>query len=396
MESPIYGRVVGVGLATEAKKDILKEVVAFANAYGGVLLIGIEDSGTPPVATTISPVPRCADLVGRFRKIFRDRVEPQFIRLEVDYIPIKDKCECKAECRCGVVIIRVGKSRLAPHRDKKTRICSVRRADRSEEMTMREIQDMTLNVTRGLERLEKRLSERSERFEQEFDRLEHHANAFGIRLTAVPVMDEIRYDHVFEQGSIVKDLDIPWRTVVHKRPDDERNLSVPAALLSSPSPLFWRPLLRGARAEPHTPISSERLPALGYGEIHCDGLVEFGLVSTADELPYFLCDPDWPMAMFDNLAVWADQVRKQAGALAVEYALEVETRNPGNAGLVGTKEAYQFRPSTGRTLPRLPNEKFPVYPLNDPNEITELLALFYRDFWNSMGQDNGDANFILG
>ena len=56
---------------------------------------------------------------------------------------------------------------------------------------MREIQDMTLNVSRGLELLEKRLSERSERFHQEFDCLKTPKDAFGIRLTASPVGEEI-------------------------------------------------------------------------------------------------------------------------------------------------------------------------------------------------------------
>ena len=46
-----------------AKDRILKEVVAFANAYGGVLVIGIDESDTKPaVATRITTVPRCVEL----------------------------------------------------------------------------------------------------------------------------------------------------------------------------------------------------------------------------------------------------------------------------------------------------------------------------------------------
>ena len=136
--------------------------------------------------------------------------------------------------------------------------------------------------------MDKRLAERSERFKKEFDRLERHANAYGIRLTAVPVMDEIRFDRVFQQRSIVKDLDMLWCTVTQKGPNGGQNLSVPRELSSGSSPLFWRALLRGARAEPWVPIPGERLPSLGYREIYCDGLVELGLVSTADEPSYLL------------------------------------------------------------------------------------------------------------
>ena len=44
---------------------------------------------------------------------------------------------------------------------------------------MREIQDMTLNVSRGLERLERQLSERSDRFRQEFKRLRTPEKCMG-------------------------------------------------------------------------------------------------------------------------------------------------------------------------------------------------------------------------
>ena len=53
----------------------------------------------------------------------------------------------------------------------------------------------------------------------------------------------------------------------------------------------------------------------------------------------------------------------------------------------------------GAENPPLPNEEFPYYSLKDssqnPDEITELLALFYRDFWHSQGEDQ-DADFVLG
>ena len=287
-------------------------------------------------------------------------------------------------------MIRVGRSRLAPHRVKQTRICPVRSADRSEEMTMRRIQDMTLNVSRGLERLDKRLSERSERFKKEFDRLVPFLNspAFGIRLTAAPVVDEIGFDRVFQQGSIVKDLDMPWRTVTQKGRDDE--LRIPPEFSPRFSALLWRPLLRGARVEPLTNPGEGRL-SLGYREIHCDGLVELGLASIADVTSPLLCDPDWPIVMFANLAAWADHIRKPT----VEYVLVAETCYQGDEVRVGKAEAYHRSKRGGMPLLKFPNEKFPRYPLKDSGEITELLTLFYRDFWHSMSKDK-DADFVLG
>ena len=385
----------GDDIGDYAKREILEEVVAFANAYGGVLLIGIEESKTKPsVATKISPVPRCADLAERLKHVFRDCVDPKFVRVDIDRILAKDRCECKDECGCGVVIIRVGKSRLAPHqvRFQKTRICTIRRADRCDEMTMGEIQNMTLNVSRGLELLDKRLSERSERFQEEFSRLSNPQSALGIRLTAVPVVDEIRFDRVFQQGRIVNDLEMSWgkAKVAEENQNGQRELenTTLAFWPSSWPPSFWRPLLRGARAttryDADTPDPSFLPYRFGHQEIYCDGLLELGYLSITDEndKSLFLLDPDWPIVMFANLAVWADHVRNQAGAPTVEYALEVETYNWGDAGFVG-KDRYFER------NPKLPNEKFPRYPLNDRDGIAELLTWFRRDFWNSMGEDFG-------
>ena len=161
-------------IGDRAKKEMLEEAVAFANAHGGALLLGIGESRTrPPVAARISPIPRCTELVERLKLMFRDCVEPQLPQLEIFAIP--------TESNNGVLIIRVGRSRLAPHRVATTLVCPVRRSDRCEKMTMREIQDMTLNVSRGLERLERRLSERSEHFQRRFKCLKTPEDAFGIR-----------------------------------------------------------------------------------------------------------------------------------------------------------------------------------------------------------------------
>ncbi len=150
----------GDRIGDKARNEILQEAVAFANAYGGALLLGIgESESRPPVAAEISPIPRCADLAERLKLVFRDCVEPQ--------IPLIEIFAVSTAGDCGVVVIRTGRSRMAPHRVTPTRKCPIRRSDRCEEMTMREIQDLTLNTSRGLERLGQRLSVRSESFKRE-------------------------------------------------------------------------------------------------------------------------------------------------------------------------------------------------------------------------------------
>ena len=350
-----------------AKNVLLKEAVGFANAYGGAVLLGMRESKSkPPVADRIVPVQRCADLAERLKLVFRDRVEPQLPRIDIFAVPTKGKS--------GVVIIRVGRSRLAPHRVTRSLVCPIRRSDRCEEMSMREIQDMTLNMSRGLERLKRRLLERAKRFRQEFERLETPQKAWGIRLTAAPVGDEIRLDRVFRQGALAEEFNEPWHKVSH----GERRLAGLESMDMFPN--YWEPRLRAARAEPNFGLPNNR-PYNSYRELHCDGLIELGYVSG---LTYCLL-PGLPIEMFANLAVWADRVRRQVHAPTAEYALEVEIIAIGGSVVVGNPNSYYRTPPTFQPRPLI----FPKYPLGNPNEIPDLLVLFHRDFRHSLGSDVG-------
>ena len=150
-------------IGDRARNEILEEVVAFANAYGGALVLGIADSRSkPPVAADMVPLPRCAELAERFRQVFGACVDPPLPTLDIVSVPTTGDN--------GVIVFRTVRSRRGPHRVKPTLECPIRRDDRCEALSMREIQDMTLNLARGTERLERRLQERSMKFEEEFKR----------------------------------------------------------------------------------------------------------------------------------------------------------------------------------------------------------------------------------
>ena len=359
--------------ADKAKNTILEEVTAFANTYGGVLFLGVAESSTrPAAATAITPVPRCTDLAERFKLIFRDRVEPQLSALEVFAVPTdRDN---------GVVIFRVARSHNAPHRITKTLVCPVRRADRREKMTMREIQDMTLNISKGLERLEKRLSNRSERFAQEFERLVSTDNAFGCRFTAVPTSGDIHFDRVFQSGTLIQGFSLPWRDVfLDRRP----------ATGVTCAPKSWRALLRGARSEHNMPrlqlneqgqLVPRKIDWNFFHEIYCDGLIEFGgLHGPRWEHQYF--PPAWLFVMFGNLLLWVDKLRMLSQSLNAEYVLEVEfyltSRTPLPIDEYG--DIYWS--------PDNLNQKFPHYLINSDSHIPDILATFHRDAQNLVGQD---------
>lgn len=375
----------GDQIGDRAKDQILEETVAFANAYGGVCLLGIRESnGEAAVAEEISPIPRAAELAERLKMVFRDGVDPELPRIEIFAVPA-------AEDKSGVVIIRVGKSRLAPHRIKKTLVCPIRRQNRREKMTMREIQDMTLNLFRGTERLERRLSDRLDRFAREFERLETPDEAWGVRLTAIPVGDEIKIDRVIRGIRVSEEFDTPWRKIIHHTRGKERNLlSLHEYRLI---PQFWRPMLRAARAELQSDSNENYLWQNCYREIHDDGLVEFGLVSPGSSsfqgktLPNPL-DPDLPVEMFANLVVWADRVRTQVHAPTVEYIVEVQFCARGKKAIISKHGSRHYIPNP----PVLPegSKVFPNYSLGNADIVPNLIKLFHRDFWNFVGQDFED------
>ena len=377
-------------IGDRAKDAILEEALAFANAYGGALLLGIrESSQKPPVAKEISPIPRCADLADRLKLIFRDRVEPQLPQIEIFSIPLENQA--------GVLIIRVGRSRLAPHRDRKTLACPVRRADRCEKLSMREIQDMTLNVSRGLERLDKRLSDRAHRFQKEFECLLTPQHAYGMRITAAPIGEEIWLDRVFRLRSIVNELDEKWHQVYWQGTDPRQVLDQTEQL----QPDRWRPMLRAARADFQSDTLSAHHHTNSFREIHCDGLLEWGFVSPrlifpeeAEKLGFpekgeLFFEPDWPIVLFANLAVWADKVRYRAHVPTAEYAIEVEIRVVG--GPVTVKR-YLGNRVIGRLQPG--SNLFPRYSLGAPEELLQLLDRFRRDFWNFLGQSGEEKTTL--
>ena len=366
----------GDRLGDRARNELLEEAVAFANAYGGALLLGIRESESrPPVAAEIKPIPRCADLAERLKLVFRDRVEPQIPVIEIFAVP--------TDGDCGVVVIRTGRSRMAPHRVMPKRKCPIRRSDRCEEMTMREIQDLTLNLSRGLERLERQLEERSSRFEKEFDRLTTPDDAWGIRATAAPVGEDIRFDRVYG----VADLCTPWHEVSLVL---ENGREIPLEFPSfHPN---WRPRLRTARGEYSS--SSDTVDFNIYREIHCDGSIEIGLVycerlpsGTRSVLKLF---PSWPVAVFANLIVWANAVRNQASSPSSEYAIDIEVKTRSDYVSVrgygsNAREEAVFKHST----------KYPQYSLGEPSESPILISEFERDFWNSIGLDSELRRFVV-
>lgn len=374
----------GDGIGDRARNEILEEVVAFANAFGGALVLGVaDDRAKPPVAANIAPLPRCADLAARFRQIFGACVDPQLPALEIVPVPTGDDG--------GVVVFRTGRSRRGPHRVQPTRKCPVRRADRCEELDMREIQDMTLNLARGTERLERLLQERSRRFEEEFKRLGTPEDAFGYRLAAAPVGDEVRFDSLWSDGNLISELRPPAVKVRRAINSRVQELDTIPDL-----GMGWRPMLRVARTEESRSFN-EGIDWFAYAEVHANGLLEYGFVRSrcfkvyGNEREVWL-DTDIPVSTLGRLLAWTNSVRQTAHAPGTEYVIDAQFRVTAEKVYV---ESQRNSPFPGSVFVDQNNTSFPPYTLNGPDENNRLLSRFERDFWNYCGREIGQRQGTL-
>ncbi|MYA03164.1 MAG: ATP-binding protein [Caldilineaceae bacterium SB0664_bin_22] len=378
-------------LSEAAKKQILHEVIAFANAYGGTLLLGIaETESKPPVADRVVPIPHCEELAERWRLVFRDSVEPPVPQLQIHAV--------STDGDAGVVVFQVGRSPMAPHRVKPTLECPIRRADRCESMTMREIQDMCVNTARGLERLERQLKIRAQRFQyKEIAGLQNPESYVGIRMTAVPVVDTVAFNIVFHHGQLTQALAPQWRSVQVMRGTTKEWMDMSSWRLGE----RWRPMLRAARSD-YLPanLAAQSYPMNGYCEVHCDGLLELGYVSNCNIDPQ---NPDtqWIqeklfISWMPNLLAWVDQVRCQAQVPMAEYVLEVEITVRGKP-FVLVPESPNALWSFG-LLPTSPPQvqQFPLYPFRQAEDGNALTRQFWRDLWHWLGQNiNEETSFTL-
>jgi hypothetical protein len=364
----------GDSIGEKARNELLEEVIAFANAFGGSLVLGISETDDKPArAKAIVPLPRCAELADRLRLQCRDCIEPQIPLLEVAGVPTRPD-------GAGVVVFQVPRSRAGPHRHTVTKECYVRRADRTERMTMREIQDLTLHLTRSAAGINAIFDSRRLKFQSEFGDYQPYGGLFGVRVTAIPLVP-VFFEHVHREASVAPVL--TNLTGV---------LSDGGIMLAIPPQNFMqrRPILRGSQGHG----GSFSLDVAG--EVYSDGLIEYRLFEKGirgakddkemqlrrDQPPPLYAS--WFMCLAANVLCSIERFRRRADAPSVEWALEVEIQNanelrvgPYPNDLVGR---FSGQLPAGGTL-------FPQYSVGGPEEFPDLHAMVERDFWHAAGND---------
>ncbi|WP_187278948.1 ATP-binding protein [Methylobacterium sp. WL2] len=180
----------GDGVGSLARNEILAEVIAFANAGGGTLVLGLHEAGLkdePRVAARLQSLPRCEALLKRLLDAAEDIVEPRLFGLAGQAIPDGDATED------GFIVLRVGKSIRGPHRLNSTWEFHIRRGERAARMDVREIKDLTLELARSGDRLEQSFVERQTSIDPKWFKTERqfvggNKGPFVIRVTALPTV----------------------------------------------------------------------------------------------------------------------------------------------------------------------------------------------------------------
>jgi hypothetical protein len=364
------------GLNDYGRNQILEEVVAFANTYGGDVLIGIKETDDKPArASAIHLVPRCAELAHRLDLTARDCIEP--------YIPMLQARGIEFDFdKSGVIVLRVPRSRHAPHRLKPTLHCYRRAGDRTERMSMREIQDLTFAVSRGLAGIERRLDELRDRFTSQYN-LSYApvggVSRLALNVRAVPASSDIYLDRVHNVNGLGVPL-VNFHLTLNKT-----NKYYIETLHSLGQ---WQPILRGTRA---ASVGGDFGSSI---DLFCDGAISYvycfdntdRALQPGERRSHVLYS-GWLISLLLNAAAAADRFRALAGADAVDYALEIEVVTlPNDVPVVGLGRQWFAGFGVSGKFPAGSTE-FPRYSLGRVESRVDLVGLFWRDFWNIAGID---------
>jgi hypothetical protein len=359
----------GRDFTSYARDRLFREVVAFANAQGGTLVLGVEETeDQPPRAQRIVAIPRVHDLAARLEEAARACIEPPLSSLLVRGI-VTDGADG------GVVIFRTVVSPFGPHRVAGDGHAFIRRGASSVTMTMREIQDLTLDLARGADRLDEVFRRRASLFTHWFRSFDL-SECGGFRITAVPIGRM--------PGAIrIADQPEEFRFEPHYQAQLDRSgtryLQVPIHSSSS------RPIIRGIRKYERDERFSFQLDVLD------SGLVDFWLRHRVDE--HLHLDIGWILGAYLAVLEILEWIRRIAAAPEWEFAIALSLEGLARHGVT---------PTAPRVLPQLtigtmgrgtikidePPIAFPRVVSRSPVDDEEIINLVLRDLLNASGSQS--------
>lgn len=300
-----------------ARDDIAKEVVAFANAYGGVIIVGIDETEDhPPRAKNLaSPqIPSVADCAERLVRALRSIIDPPLPMLDVRGVVSSANGE-------GVVLIRVPSSPSAPHGFGTPPAAYVRHGSESKPLSMRELQSMFFERRTRLERVTSRQNELSA-FAQELWASRRHGESQG----AIPSLDlpAIQFRCSLAPTDDLAVDNFPDRFLGSPQASPRPEIGNVTSVVELPTwTSEWR---RRYRAVDHIKNDGRRYWQVSLA---ADGVFNQISIVAGNDGELFHITPRWYAKVILQGMIIVEWLRRWASRPDIEYALDGEFWNAG-------------------------------------------------------------------
>ena len=352
-------------LHDRAKRAILKAVTALANADGGWFVIGVGEDDQDR-ADQLEPIEACVELADRIGRVVASSIEPPLPVMSVRGVAVDE------DSGSGIIVVRIGASLVRPHRMRHGdhRHVYVRRGKESLEMSMWDIQSLTLETARRAENLEARLIDSLDRYwPMPYPTEPASQTLYGYAITASPVAAGPTVENVYRLENLFQ----PVQQFVAVLGENE--ITLRSAAHSEWGPV--RPTLRGGERYFQPTQNAACVLNVGW-----DGHINF--VSRYGYSDWHL-NAATVLADIANVILIARDWSKTAGASA-EYALQFNVRIDDNSSEEDLRmNLFQISREYGSPFAepiKLRGFRSPAYrsDLSDPSSVLELAL---NDLYNS-------------
>jgi len=349
-----------------ARDDIAKEIVAFANAYGGVIIIGIDETDDHPkrAAQLASPqIPRVADCAEQLARALRSIIDPPIPMLDIRGVPSSPS---SGE---GAILVRVSSSPSAPHGFGVPPAAYIRQGSESKPLSMRELQSMFFERRTRLERVTSRQNELSASARELWASRRHGATSQGgipsldlpaiqFRCSLVPT-DDLAIDNFPDRF-----LDPPR---AFPRPEIDNETTVVAL------PTWTSEWRRRYRAVEHVK-PDPKLYSLASFE--ADGVFNQVAIVVGLGGEPFSTTPAWFAKVILQGMIMAEWFRRWASRPDVEYALDGELWN-ADAQVCTSRNRGEWD-----VVPWL-HERIGPYSVGNRATFQETFDVIERELWDA-------------
>jgi hypothetical protein len=349
-----------------ARNAIAEEITAFANTMGGTVCLGItETQDHPKRADRPQPLPRVHELARRIRQAVYDVIDPPLSVLEAVGIEMDGQGN-------GVVVLRVPPSRRRPHRHAVSKEVFYRRADESVRISMREIQELTIQAVSEAARVEKKILERRDQFRETSARWIKNTHAvheqswgaalqfFAMPASPTDLVRVVGRPNLINLNSMT--LAATGRgNIEMKWPFDPTSQ--------------WRPGLRSISCS-----YSATTRHAAYS-LETDGTCEMSMcLKLIDDRPNIY--EGWLLAGLGKILTWVGRLKTESGT-GVEYVLAPQVCIFGKPA---TLQAIEQEIDFSGQLP-VGTYDFPLISVGSAEEEAAILRTFDADIWNLAGED---------